>query len=102
MNGRRIYPNENGWLTRTLEPGDYGRVAPKLREDGSPIPEGFRAAYWQFRCPNGHGGCLDPKVHTVVEHEDDTITVTPSIRITDSHGTEFWHGFLERGVWRSC
>ena len=34
------------------------------------------------------------------EHEDGTITVTPSIVITTHVGT--WHGFLERGVWREC
>lgn len=33
----------------------------------------------------------------IVEHEDGTITVTPSIM--DPGG---WHGFLERGVWRGA
>lgn len=33
----------------------------------------------------------------VVEHEDGTISVTPSINVID-----IWHGYLTRGVWRSC
>lgn len=37
--------------------------------------------------------------HTVVEHEDGTITVSPSILISHYSGTQ-WHGYLERGVWR--
>ena len=38
--------------------------------------------------------------HKVIEHEDGTITVSPSILVSNSV-TE-WHGFLERGVWRKC
>ena len=41
--------------------------------------------------------------HTVTEHEDGTITVSPSILIT-MRGPEdvekTWHGFLEKGIWR--
>jgi hypothetical protein len=39
----------------------------------------------------------------VVEHEDGTITVSPSILVStsrDGKPLEVWHGFLERGVWR--
>lgn len=66
-----------------MEPGEYGRV----RSDG----------VWLCRAPNGYGGNLSR--HEVVEHEDGTITVTPSILIRRGQGEE-WHGFLERGVWR--
>jgi hypothetical protein len=38
--------------------------------------------------------------HEVTEHEDGTITVSPSILIRRGRGKE-WHGWLERGVWRS-
>jgi hypothetical protein len=38
--------------------------------------------------------------HTVIEHEDGTITVTPSILITDGWTKCTRHGHLERGVWR--
>ena len=37
--------------------------------------------------------------HTVIEHGDGTITVSPSILIT---GVKQWHGYLEHGVWREC
>jgi hypothetical protein len=39
--------------------------------------------------------------HQVVEHEDGTITVSPSILIRRHNGHE-WHGFLEHGVWREA
>lgn len=38
--------------------------------------------------------------HTVTEHEDRTITVSPSILVTIPHTNKAWHGFLERGIWR--
>lgn len=39
--------------------------------------------------------------HTVTEHEDGTITVSPSILCGDRDRRQ-WHGFLERGVWRDA
>ena len=36
--------------------------------------------------------------HDVVEHEDGTITVSPSILVGNK--SESWHGYLDRGVWR--
>jgi hypothetical protein len=47
--------------------------------------------------PNGSLGCLVN--HTVIEHEDGTITVQPSILISKGRPGE-WHGYLEKGVWR--
>lgn len=41
--------------------------------------------------------------HQVVEHEDSTITVSPSILISQRRAgtiTRQWHGFLEHGIWR--
>lgn len=38
--------------------------------------------------------------HNVIEHEDGTITVSPSILITGFDGQ--WHGYLEKGIWRKC
>jgi hypothetical protein len=38
--------------------------------------------------------------HTVTEHEDGTITVSPSILITLKHKGLEWHGYIVRGVWR--
>lgn len=94
--GRRISPREDGWLPN-LSPGDYGRIREDLRSTEHP-----NNAAWQVTCPNGRGGCL--LTHKVVEHEDGTITVTPSILIHpkeyDGRKLPGWHGYLERGVWR--
>lgn len=81
MNGTRVYPNEHGQLS--LEEGEYGQGT-----DG----------VWYGRPPGNHMGNLSS--HTVTEHEDGTITVSPSILIDD--GRSKWHGYLERGAWRQC
>lgn len=88
--------------------------------------EGISAGTWSIVTPNGRHGSIAK--HTVVEHEDGTITVSPSIlvytvegrvysaeeraRMVELTGEEYvqrwergrpgWHGFLERGVWREC
>jgi len=36
--------------------------------------------------------------HTVTEHDDGTISVSPSILI-QSHDGKRWHGYLQQGVW---
>lgn len=87
MQGRRVYPRADGelWL---LE-GDYGFDP--------------RAGRWYACAPGGLLGDLSN--HTVTEHEDSTISVSPSILITshDASGeTIQWHGYLVRGVWREC
>jgi hypothetical protein len=68
----------------TLSPGEYGK---------SP------GGKWFCHVPAGgfHVGGLGK--HAVTEHEDGTITVSPSILITGHHGKQ-WHGYLERGIWR--
>ena len=55
-----------------------------------------RDGHWYARPPGMHMGSLAN--HDVTEHEDGTITVSPSIDITDENGR--WHGYLEKGVWR--
>lgn len=58
---------------------------------------------WYARTPAGLLGNLAK--HSVVEHEDGTITVSPSILCTAPHreyGPASWHGYLERGIWREC
>lgn len=80
-----------------INPGEYARH-----------PNGT----WYGETPNGHGCNL--KDHQVTEHEDGTITVSPSILVSkggrrddkgnlirDETFVELYHGFLERGVWRS-
>lgn len=50
--------------------------------------------------PNGHGPAR-LEGWTLTEHEDGTITTSPSI-LAHPSGPMLpgWHGFLERGVWR--
>jgi hypothetical protein len=87
MQGRRL-PDGAKWYgddPDAAQPGDYGRVL----QDGE----------WGWRCrtPNGYGG--DLRNHNVIEHENRTITVSPSILVM-SPPQASWHGYLERGVWR--
>ena len=77
MQGRRIYPDEKGFLS--FAPGDYGKDT-----NGT----------WMARPPVGSAGHLTD--HEVTEHEDGTISVSPSILSDD------YHGFLEHGVWREA
>lgn len=83
MRGGRVYP---GGDVLWLDDGQYG----KDPKDG----------HWYARPPGQRMGCL--KNHDVTEHEDGTITVSPSIEILGDGGVTLWHGFLERGVWREC
>lgn len=82
MRGRRLPDTE-----RTFEPGDYAK-----REDGKG---------WYIRPPGGHIGWVstEPGHHTVIEHEDGTITVDPSILHKKHDGTVIWHGYLREGWW---
>lgn len=85
MIGRRVAGFDWHWW----EPGDYGFMADEER--------------WHGCTPNGEPANLAS--HTVVEHEDGTITVSPSILVTTTRHRavlELWHGFLERGVWRTA
>jgi hypothetical protein len=83
MQGRRVYPNSETGLR--LQPGDYA----------------FFEGIWYGESPNGH--VCNLANHKVTEHEDGTITVSPSIGIyTDRSGQFAYHGFLERGVWRDA
>lgn len=52
---------------------------------------------WMVRTPNGHLG--DLSAHSVVENGDGTITVSPSILVSD-HTGELYHGWLIDGEWR--
>lgn len=83
MIGQRIYDSD------TWKPGEYGK---------HPLN-----GHWYCRTPNGELGCLS--AHQITEHEDGTITVSPSILVSsrdrNGNNVELWHGYLERGVWRS-
>lgn len=68
-----------------LEPGEYGQT-----------PDGT----WWMRVPVEKGfGPGRLSSHEVKEHEDGTITVSPSI-LCQGHHDKTWHGYLEHGIWR--
>lgn len=79
MKATRRQPNSNGQLL--LADGEYGKDS---------------SGTWYARPPGNHMGSLAG--HEVTEHEDGTITVSPSILIDD--GRSKWHGHLERGEWK--
>lgn len=87
MKGRRL-PDGTDW-SRDMQPGDYTQPFQNR---------------WVIVTPNGAVGSLGK--HNVTEHEDGTITVSPSILVYPHETNEGphpgWHGFLERGVWREC
>lgn len=116
--GRRL---PDGFHYRDAEPGDFWRQSHRTREeferDGI---TGERGHTWDWcvRDPDGALGTLAAATethqgHHVTEHEDGTISVTPSILRPDSRPASEqmggaapgaiagpgWHGYLERGVW---
>ena len=96
--GRRIehpdHTTEDG-----VEPGDYWKDDRGHWNAAAPVPrdeEGFLLS-------------ADISTWSVIEHEDGTITVSPSIfwghggypvSSPDWAAKHTWHGFLEHGVWR--
>jgi hypothetical protein len=84
MQGKRVDLKDSDPVT--LRAGEYG----------------FWQGRWYSRAPIGH--ISDLTNHTVTEHEDGTITVSPSILVSgyDNEKQEktVWHGYLEHGVWR--
>jgi hypothetical protein len=91
MQGQRVE-----WPDGLLKPAEYAKG-----------PDGT----WYATTPNDHLANLC--AHAVTEHDDGTITVSPSILVSTPRAgdgpdgmrspvlVELWHGFLERGVWRS-
>jgi len=80
---RRDFPDRGDGTTDIPEPGEYGK-----------------APYGWIACPPGHPGLIAGLAkHQVIEHEDGTITVSPSILVTGHHDRQ-WHGYLEHGIWR--
>lgn len=57
------------------------------------------ACRWRLSLGDYTLGNLD--AHDVEEHEDGTITVSPSILVTGPNRPRR-HGFLRRGVWEPC
>lgn len=95
-----------------MAPGDtlQGRRADDVADPGQPHPRleagDYRrsAGKWECRPPGDYPETVQGSLgnHEVVEHEDGTITVSPSILIQTTWAGEpvTWHGYLERGVWR--
>lgn len=91
MQGTRRDIDNSEW--QTGEVWDYGKI---ISDDGQ----------WHWY------GCVpEPTLkkkflmaglaeHEVTEHEDGTITVSPSILVGHTDGAEGWHGYLEHGIWR--
>jgi hypothetical protein len=93
--GRRRDDSTPPW---ELEPGEYC-----VRTDSD---SGQRVAW--VVTPNGHGPAR-LEGWTLTEHDDGTITMSPSILAHPSTHLDAndqvvelaeWHGYLERGVWR--
>ena len=82
MTGRRVADDTS---PPDLEPGDYCK-RPKTSGD-----------QWWFRCPDGTGPVRVDHRWAVVEHIDGTITILPSIDVSDSRS--HFHGHLLAGVW---
>lgn len=80
MKGQRVYPDGFGFLVKE---GEYGK------DDKG----------WCVHPPNSGAGYitgpLADEQWEVTEHEDGTITASPSI------DTGSWHGHLIRGVWQA-
>ncbi len=93
MQGRRVdwTPADDKYPFPRLQSGEYGKDSDGLWYCVPPGKEPF-----EFM------GCLGDGAshHKVTEHEDGAITVSPSILISSHSGS--WHGYLERGVWRTC
>ena len=79
---------------------------------GTRLPDGFEGAapggaYWRdsrgvwMACtPDGRIGDLSN--HDVTEHDDGTITVSPSILVSGGGRRKSWHGYLRGGAWIEC
>ena len=90
MKGNRredIYQDSEGWCKQqeNLALGDYYKL---VYQDGH--------ITWFANTPTGWLGGLDN--HEVVENEDGTITVSPSILVAAA-GEKSWHGYLRQGEW---
>jgi hypothetical protein len=83
VKGTRVASVEELWG----ESGVNGGYCPVVSDGGQT---------WMVRTPNGHLGNLGN--HDVTENEDGTITVSPSILVSD-HTGELYHGYLTNGEW---
>ena len=98
MKGRRLPDSLDGTIP-ALEHGDYVQIV-----GGTWYDERRRQfpdkPIWICCAPNGHMCSLNA-LHGFTEHEDGTLTVTPSILISD-HTGPVWHGYLRNGEWSTA
>jgi hypothetical protein len=73
----------DGTLPHELEAGEYALASPDAR------------TVW-LCSPEGQAGHVTVPTWAVEVHEDETVTIDPSIWWDRPTG---WHGFLRRGVW---
>lgn len=82
--GRRVYPKKNEFLCTKV--GDYGK-------------DDFGVWWvWVPKCHNALALNIKPEcTWKIEEHEDGTISVSPSI-----NAVNHWHGYLKKGIWKEC
>lgn len=99
LQGERVDSVERVW------DGEPGAYYPMIDGDGQlvglwmKLPTGSLA-----RLPNKGHGTGGPEWDIRIE-DDGTVTVSPSIEqhpISGASSTPYWHGYLERGVWREA
>lgn len=94
LQGRRV-PT----VAHLSQPGDYAVLPTSVWVI---LPSGC-----QGRIPYAQTGGTPEPLWGFEEHEDGTVTLSPSIDMrapggNDGEGPDLsWHGWLERGVWRS-
>lgn len=91
---------ENGSqrLPADFEPGDY---CGPIRGYTGDLPAVFFSLPVEDDHPDAGVRHVCAPPHSFAEHDDGTITVSPSILAVRPDGNG-WHGYLEHGVWRSC
>lgn len=110
MQGRRVPDDE--WFDRQadglIKPGDYGwQATGGQRELFNCTPDG-EIGHLAINEPDAHGN-----FHVVTENLDGTISVGGSIQGREFFSEQIsgagpissrggWHGWLERGVWRTA
>jgi hypothetical protein len=71
--------------------------------DVGEIPEGGYAKVsgkWWVRPPGRRrAAVITGEHHEVIEHDDGTITVSPSIVFSTPDRDDYWHGWLRHGEW---
>lgn len=94
--GRELGPGER------FDPPTQDETYLKMGQYGKHPHDG----HWYARVPHDFpDGCsifCNLSAHDITEHPDGTITVSPSILITQPRGKnpeQRWHGYLHEGIW---